>query len=70
MKHATADRNRAEEAHSLTMQGHEFRRHQDWQHAIECYKRAIDLAPGGEAQTSLEMLEDILSQWNRGMYDV
>lgn len=54
----------------LIRQGHEYRRRQDWQHAIECYKRAADLEPNGEARQALDMLEEILAHWNRGMYDV
>jgi tetratricopeptide (TPR) repeat protein len=51
------------------LQGNEYRKSGDWQQAINSYNEAIALNPSSLAVTAKRMLEDILSYYNKDMYN-
>lgn len=49
--------------------GNEYRRQSDWQHALNCYMEAIDLDPDSPAVEAKEMIDNILSFYNKDAYN-
>lgn len=56
----------AEEYYKL---GNDYRRHGDWQHALDNYMEAIALDPDSPAVEAKKMLEDILNFYNKDAYN-
>jgi tetratricopeptide (TPR) repeat protein len=49
--------------------GNEYRKIQDWKHAIDCYMEAIDLDPMSPAVEAKQMLVNILNYYNKDAYN-
>ena len=49
--------------------GNEYRRHGNWQEALNNYLEAIDLDPESPAVEAKKMLDDILNYYNKDMYN-
>lgn len=50
-------------------QGNAFRKQGNWQEAINCYIKAIELDPESPAVEAKRMLDDILDFYNKDMYN-
>lgn len=50
-------------------QGNEYRRQEDWQHALDCYLKAIALDPQSPAAVARQMVEDILGFYHKDAYN-
>lgn len=50
-------------------QGNEYRRLGRWADAINSYIRAIELDPGSPAVEAKQMLDDIMSYYNKDAYN-
>jgi tetratricopeptide (TPR) repeat protein len=51
------------------LKGNDYRKVQDWKHAIDCYLEAINLDPKSPAVEAKQMLEDILNYYNKDAYN-
>lgn len=49
--------------------GNEYRRQGNWQQALNNYLEAIELDPDSPAVEAKKMLDDILSYYNKDMYN-
>ena len=49
--------------------GNDYRRQGNWQQAINNYMEAIELDPESPAVEAKEMLDNILSYYNKDMYN-
>ena len=49
--------------------GNEYRRHGDWQHAIDCYLEAMNLDPDSPAVHAKQMLDNILGYYCKDIYN-
>jgi len=58
-----------QQAEQLYRQGNEFRKQSDWQHALECYNRAIELDPASPAAKAKEMLYNILNYYCKAIFN-
>lgn len=56
-------------AEEYYQQGNEARRRGQWHEAINSYIHAIELDPGSPAVEAKRMLDDILSYYNKDMYN-
>ena len=50
-------------------EGNLHRRHQNWQGALDCYRKAIELDEASPAVHARQMLLDILEFYNKDMYN-
>lgn len=50
-------------------QGNAYRKQGNWQEAINCYIKAIELDPESPAVEAKRMLDDILDFYNKDMYN-
>ena len=50
-------------------EGNLHRRHQNWQEALDCYRKAIELDEASPAVHARQMLLDILEFYNKDMYN-
>lgn len=51
------------------LKGNDYRKAQDWKHAIDCYLEAINLDPKSPAVEAKQMLEEILNYYNKDAYN-
>lgn len=51
------------------IRGNEYRRQGNWQEALNNYMEAIELDPESPAVEAKKMLDDILSYYNKDMYN-
>ncbi|MBQ7572067.1 MAG: tetratricopeptide repeat protein [Bacteroidaceae bacterium] len=58
-----------EQAEALYQQGNQYRKQSDWQHALECYHRAIELDPSSPAVKAKEMVDNILAYYCKAMFN-
>ena len=58
-----------EEAERYYQLGNEYRKHSDWQHALECYNQAISLDQASPAAKAKEMLNNILNYYCKDMFN-
>lgn len=49
--------------------GNKFRKESNWQEAINCYIKAIELDPQSPAAEAKRMLDDILDYYCKDMYN-
>ena len=49
--------------------GNEYRKKGDWKHALDNYMEAVELDPNSPAVEAKQMLEDILSFYNKDAYN-
>ncbi|MCH3995921.1 tetratricopeptide repeat protein [Prevotella cerevisiae] len=49
--------------------GNQYRKQQDWQHAMNCYLEAIELDPESPAKDAIRMLDDILNFYCKDYYN-
>ncbi|MCC8188218.1 MAG: tetratricopeptide repeat protein [Bacteroides sp.] len=58
-----------EKEQAYYLQGNAYCKLSDWQRAMNSYQQAIDLNPDSPACQAREMLSDILSFYNKDMYN-
>ncbi|MCD8030947.1 MAG: tetratricopeptide repeat protein [Bacteroides sp.] len=58
-----------EKEQAYYLRGNAYRKLSDWQRAMNSYQHAIDLNPDSPACQAREMLSDILSFYNKDMYN-
>lgn len=56
-------------AEEYYMQGNAHRKQGDWQKALNCYIKAIELDPESPAVEAKEMLDDILNYYCKDIYN-
>ena len=61
--------NQFEAAEHFYNEGNNFRQKEDWQHALECYNRAIELNPNSPAVMAKEILTNILNYYCKELFN-
>lgn len=56
-------------AEEFYQQGNRYRQQENWQMALNCYLQAIELDPQSPAVAAKQMVEDILSFYNKDAYN-
>ena len=56
-------------AEEYYMQGNAYRKVGNWQEAINCYIKAIELDPESPAREAKRMLDDIMAFYCKDMYN-
>ena len=56
-------------AEEYYLKGNEYRKQSKWHEAINCYIQAIELDPDSPAVEAKRMLDDIMSYYNKDMYN-
>jgi tetratricopeptide (TPR) repeat protein len=56
-------------AEEYYMQGNAYRKVGNWQEAINCYIKAIELDPESPAREAKRMLDDILNFYHKDYYN-
>lgn len=63
------ENSKAKSADAWYREGNDFRQQGDWQHAINCYLEAISLDPESPAVEAKQMIDNILSFYNKDAYN-